>query len=69
MNDKTTYVIFGASGDLSKRYLMPAVKNLQNMKKQNKKAEEGRNDFVGRRKRQSRPVRVALMPSGVGHAS
>ena len=32
MNNKTTYVIFGASGDLSKRYLMPAVKNLQNMK-------------------------------------
>ncbi|MCC7160518.1 hypothetical protein IT399_02275, partial [Candidatus Nomurabacteria bacterium] len=32
MNNKITYVIFGASGDLSKRYLMPAVKNLQNMK-------------------------------------
>jgi len=32
MNNKTTYIIFGASGDLSKRYLMPAIKNLQNMK-------------------------------------
>ena len=32
MNNKTTYIIFGASGDLSKRYLMPAVKNMQNMK-------------------------------------
>jgi len=31
-NDKTTYVIFGASGDLSRRYLMPAIKNMQNMK-------------------------------------
>lgn len=30
MNDKTTYIIFGASGDLSRRYLMPAIKNLQN---------------------------------------
>lgn len=29
MNDeKTTYVIFGASGDLSKRYLLPALENL-----------------------------------------
>lgn len=28
-NKKLTYIIFGASGDLSKRYLMPAVKNLQ----------------------------------------
>lgn len=30
-NKKTTYVIFGASGDLSKRYLLPALKNLQSM--------------------------------------
>jgi glucose-6-phosphate 1-dehydrogenase len=29
MNHKPTYIIFGASGDLSRRYLMPAVKNLQ----------------------------------------
>lgn len=29
MNNKPTYIIFGASGDLAKRYLMPAVKNLQ----------------------------------------
>lgn len=28
-NKKTTYIIFGASGDLSKRYLMPAVLSLQ----------------------------------------
>ena len=28
--NKTTYIIFGASGDLSKRYLLPALKNLQN---------------------------------------
>ena len=27
-NNKVTYIIFGASGDLSKRYLMPALKNL-----------------------------------------
>jgi glucose-6-phosphate 1-dehydrogenase len=32
MNHETTYIIFGASGDLSKRYLMPAIKNLQNTK-------------------------------------
>lgn len=32
MKDKITYIIFGASGDLSRRYLMPAVFNLQNMK-------------------------------------
>jgi len=31
MNDKITYIIFGASGDLSRRYLMPAIKNMQNM--------------------------------------
>ena len=31
-SNKTTYIIFGASGDLSRRYLMPAIKNLQNMK-------------------------------------
>jgi glucose-6-phosphate 1-dehydrogenase len=30
MTDKITYIIFGASGDLSKRYLMPAGKNLEN---------------------------------------
>ena len=29
-NTTPTYIIFGASGDLAKRYLMPAVKNLQN---------------------------------------
>lgn len=28
--DKPTYIIFGASGDLAKRYLLPAIKNLQN---------------------------------------
>ncbi len=27
-NNKTTYVIFGASGDLAKRYLFPALKNM-----------------------------------------
>lgn len=31
-NYETTYIIFGASGDLSKRYLMPAIKNLQSRK-------------------------------------
>lgn len=30
-NNKTTYIIFGASGDLSRRYLMSAIKNMQNM--------------------------------------
>jgi glucose-6-phosphate 1-dehydrogenase len=30
-NQSTTYIIFGASGDLSRRYLLPAVENLQNM--------------------------------------
>lgn len=29
MNNKPTYIIFGASGDLARRYLMPAVLNLQ----------------------------------------
>lgn len=29
--NKPTYIIFGASGDLSKRYLLPALKNMQNM--------------------------------------
>lgn len=29
MKNKPIYIIFGASGDLSKRYLMPAVQNLQ----------------------------------------
>ena len=31
MNNKPTYIIFGASGDLSKRYLLPALTNMQNM--------------------------------------
>ena len=31
MNNKPTYIIFGASGDLSRRYLLPALKNMQNM--------------------------------------
>ena len=31
MDKETTYIIFGASGDLSKRYLMPAVENMQKM--------------------------------------
>lgn len=30
-NNKPTYIIFGASGDLSKRYLMPAVRHLNNI--------------------------------------
>jgi glucose-6-phosphate 1-dehydrogenase len=30
ITNKTTYIIFGASGDLSKRYLIPAGKNLEN---------------------------------------
>jgi glucose-6-phosphate 1-dehydrogenase len=30
-SDKTTYVIFGASGDLSRRYLMPAVEHLKSL--------------------------------------
>ena len=30
-NDKPTYIIFGASGDLSRRYLMPAIKHLQSL--------------------------------------
>ena len=29
--DKSTYIIFGASGDLSRRYLLPALENMQNM--------------------------------------
>ena len=29
-NNTTNYIIFGASGDLAKRYLLPAIKNLQN---------------------------------------
>ena len=28
-NDKPTYIIFGASGDLSRRYLMPALLNMK----------------------------------------
>lgn len=28
--NKATYIIFGASGDLSKRYLLPAIGNMQN---------------------------------------
>jgi glucose-6-phosphate 1-dehydrogenase len=30
-NNKPTYIIFGASGDLSRRYLLPALKNMQKM--------------------------------------
>jgi len=30
-NNKPIYIIFGASGDLARRYLLPAIKNLQNM--------------------------------------
>ncbi len=30
-NKKPTYIIFGASGDLSRRYLLPALKNMQDM--------------------------------------
>jgi len=30
-NNTTNYIIFGASGDLSRRYLLPAIENLQNM--------------------------------------
>ena len=28
-NNKTTYIIFGASGDLSRRYLIPALENMK----------------------------------------
>ncbi|MDD5721564.1 MAG: hypothetical protein PHT16_03965 [Candidatus Pacebacteria bacterium] len=45
-NDKTTYVIFGASGDLSRRYLMPAIENLQkNMKYAGKVIPVSRKDY------------------------
>jgi glucose-6-phosphate 1-dehydrogenase len=30
-NNKPTYIIFGASGDLARRYLLPALLNMQNM--------------------------------------
>jgi glucose-6-phosphate 1-dehydrogenase len=30
-NNTTNYVIFGASGDLSRRYLLPAIENLQDI--------------------------------------
>jgi glucose-6-phosphate 1-dehydrogenase len=30
-NNKPTFIIFGASGDLSRRYLLPALKNMQNI--------------------------------------
>ena len=29
-NNTTNYIIFGASGDLARRYLLPAIENLQN---------------------------------------
>jgi glucose-6-phosphate 1-dehydrogenase len=31
MDKKPTFIIFGASGDLSRRYLLPALGNMQNM--------------------------------------
>ncbi len=31
MTNKPTYIIFGASGDLSRRYLLPALKNMREM--------------------------------------
>lgn len=31
MKNKPTFIIFGASGDLSRRYLLPALKNIQDM--------------------------------------
>ena len=31
MDKKPTFIIFGASGDLSRRYLLPALENMQNM--------------------------------------
>lgn len=42
---KPTYIIFGASGDLTKRYLVPAVKNLQNTKNLNALVLVSRTDY------------------------
>jgi glucose-6-phosphate 1-dehydrogenase len=41
----TTYIIFGASGDLSRRYLLPAIKNLQNMNYVNTVVPISRKDY------------------------
>ena len=44
-NTKPTYIIFGASGDLTKRYLLPAVKNLQNTEALNALVPVSRTDY------------------------
>jgi len=42
---QTTLIIFGASGDLSRRYLMPAIKNLQKMNYVNTVVPVSRKDY------------------------
>lgn len=44
-NAKPTYIIFGASGDLTKRYLLPAIKNLESMKEIDKIVPVSRTDY------------------------
>ena len=45
MNNKPTYIIFGASGDLSRRYLLPALKNMQNMNRVGAVVHVSRKDY------------------------
>ncbi|MCM2339304.1 MAG: hypothetical protein NDI62_02505 [Burkholderiales bacterium] len=44
-NKKTNYIIFGASGDLSKRYLLPALTNMQNINYVNSVIPVSRKDY------------------------
>jgi glucose-6-phosphate 1-dehydrogenase len=46
MNKNPTYIIFGASGDLSKRYLLPALKNIQDMNHLSKVISVSRKDYA-----------------------
>lgn len=44
--NQPTYIVFGASGDLSRRYLLPALKNMQDMNYVGKVVPISRKDYV-----------------------
>jgi glucose-6-phosphate 1-dehydrogenase len=71
-NNTTNYIIFGASGDLSRRYLLPAVENLQNANQIGSVVLVSRKDYENLKniinKESDKIFHLAIPPAGVAYA-
>ncbi len=71
-NNTTNYIIFGASGDLSRRYLLPAIENLQNMNEVGAVVLVSRRDYENLKNlitsEGEKIFHLAVPPAGVAYA-